>query len=135
MLTTVIYFLTLDYKNKEAKMTHDEAENFLAHFGKKGMKWGQRMAVRNAAIKTARQKSDVVSTAADNAHAKANLLNKYSPNSLAARQANIAADKAATKWLNDKNFETASKMTSGEIAVTSILATAGAVAYYTLLKS
>jgi hypothetical protein len=25
-------------------MTHDEAENFLAHYGKKGMKWGQRAA-------------------------------------------------------------------------------------------
>ena len=25
-------------------MTHDEAENFLAHYGKKGMKWGHRSA-------------------------------------------------------------------------------------------
>ena len=25
-------------------MTHDEAEDFLAHYGKKGMRWGQRMS-------------------------------------------------------------------------------------------
>lgn len=31
-------------------MTHDEAENFLAHYGKLGMKWGRRNGTSNLAI-------------------------------------------------------------------------------------
>lgn len=33
-------------------MNHNDAENYLAHFGKKGMKWGQRSR-KNAGVGTA----------------------------------------------------------------------------------
>jgi hypothetical protein len=116
-------------------MTHDEVEDFLAHYGKLGMKWGQRLRARDAAITTARKKTADVRSKYYDLKAKDDLYNKYgitSAKSAVNKQRLDSQIKTMSKY--GKDIDVAGKMKSGEIVVTSILAGAAGAAYIYLNK-
>jgi hypothetical protein len=118
-------------------MDHNEAEDFLAHYGKKGMRWGQRMRARDAAIKEARVKSSKVSSNFEAARLNARLQEKLSsnPNSRDNILAKARLDKAANAYVSDKNTAMASKLTTGESVVASMAVALGAISYAVLTKA
>lgn len=91
----------------------EPGEDWLAHYGKKGMKWGERKAVRQAQdanIRTARAKQEI----------RKSELNTLSMKRLQARS--TKGKEHLDRKISDKNFElknhpdaaTAAKLTTGE---------------------
>lgn len=122
--------------NKEVKMTHDEAEDFLSHYGKMGMKWGHRRTPQQIQIhkqdkarlksldKKAREKN---SQAIMDAHNKA--VDKERKQILAARKKLPATEQmlrdAKIKYKKDREQ-------IGKVAAKTILNTVRDKAYATI---
>jgi hypothetical protein len=109
-------------------MQHDEAEAFLAHYGKKGMKWGvtRKIAARDASILSARTASGTRGLGLRN-------LVGQSPNQKAVRSAKQELKKSPAyaavrkaKEQRDKEYLSGQRLTSKEIAANIIYA-AGAI--------
>lgn len=98
-------------------MYNEDVENFLAHYGKKGMKWGQRRRERNAEIKNARNRTASMqykyNTLASDLNVKTMLDpdGKQATTKIAARALN---DHIGTMTKHQKDFELANKYTTGE---------------------
>lgn len=94
--------------------------DYIAHFGVKGMKWGQRKAARrerNAQIKSARQR---IATKESEIHAHVRAANKAKTTAERARHDRLATRKA-NELFNSPDHLTASRMTTGEKWTTGLL--------------
>jgi hypothetical protein len=111
-------------------MNHDEAEAFLAHYGKKGMKWGQRMAIRDAEIKAARQRAGAGAILGTLSPKTRNSVNSTALRNAKKSGNHKAEAKARAQYTRDNLL--ANQETSKEIAA-GILVSAGYIAISALV--
>lgn len=104
-------------------MTPDPVDDILAHYGKKGMKWGVHNAKPTSGdIKDARTR---FSRKAEDFHADTKKLKKTTERGSAARVAGMAKlEKRKVSLLKDPDRATSLRMTKGEKAATVAVAAA-----------
>jgi len=110
-----------------------EAEAFLAHYGKKGMKWGQRRALKRQ--ERADEDNEIHNARVRQAVRAGNLNNKAAATYMTTTKKGQAAAqeayaRAEKKYLNHPDGDTAAKLTHGEkvanrITMTATLASLG----------
>jgi len=110
-------------------MTHDEAEEFLAHYGKMGMKWGRRSnrtpSARSQSIDAARKQALAPNLLIG---PKGNRLNRTKDDLKIRELKKSGASKAAiyeAKKTRDQNWVEANKLKGREVAGLVLVAAAG----------
>lgn len=100
----------------------DNVNNYLEHYGKKGMRWGVRSGSQKGSGAKNKSKSQEIKEARSNVKAKMNEANILGDKALKAKSLKKALEydrKSNMKMLellNSKDFATAQKLTTGEKA-------------------